>query len=245
MSLPFIKFASHTISYIFFMILIIISSVLFSSDLNSSISFSTLLNSSNLWQNYTYIQQKSQTDNFKYIFELKDFHIRKSTPSFVDILITVWVLGLIWQEFIKIHLIGFKDYLNSWTNIVNSAMNILYVASFGLRYYTMYVVRLDIDKVTNKQYWIKLLQNTSDCTNQKDLFESIYWLNNDRYFWVDLDPINMAEGLFAMANLFSFIRICFFLPANSVLGPLQISLGKMISVRFFILIQCLNQFNIS
>lgn len=40
----------------------------------------------------------------------------------------------------------------------------------------------------------------------------------------------MAEGLFAIANLFSFIRICFLMPANQQLGPLQISLGNMISV---------------
>lgn len=40
----------------------------------------------------------------------------------------------------------------------------------------------------------------------------------------------MAEGLFAVANLFSFIRICFLLPANQQLGPLQISLGNMITV---------------
>jgi transient receptor potential cation channel subfamily C protein 4 len=40
----------------------------------------------------------------------------------------------------------------------------------------------------------------------------------------------MAEGLFALANIFSFCRICFLLPANQALGPLQITLGKMISV---------------
>lgn len=40
----------------------------------------------------------------------------------------------------------------------------------------------------------------------------------------------MAEGFFALANLFSFTRICFLLPANQQLGPLQISLGNMIAV---------------
>jgi hypothetical protein len=46
-----------------------------------------------------------------------------------------------------------------------------------------------------------------------------------------MDPINMAEGFFAFANFFSFVRICFLMPANQQLGPLQISLGKMISVQ--------------
>jgi hypothetical protein len=39
----------------------------------------------------------------------------------------------------------------------------------------------------------------------------------------------MAEGFFAIANIFSFTRICFLLPANQQLGPLQISLGNMIT----------------
>lgn len=45
-----------------------------------------------------------------------------------------------------------------------------------------------------------------------------------------MDPINISEGLFAVANLLSFLRICFYLPANQQLGPLQISLGNMLSV---------------
>lgn len=52
----------------------------------------------------------------------------------------------------------------------------------------------------------------------------------DRFYWVSLDPVNVAEGLFAIANIFSFSRICFLLPAIQHLGPLQISLGRMMSV---------------
>lgn len=52
----------------------------------------------------------------------------------------------------------------------------------------------------------------------------------DRFYWDSLDPINLAEGLFAIANIASFCRICFLLPANQTLGPLQITLGKMIAV---------------
>jgi hypothetical protein len=46
----------------------------------------------------------------------------------------------------------------------------------------------------------------------------------------------MAEGLFAVGNMFSFCRICFFLPANQQLGPLQISLGNMLTVCLFFLL---------
>ncbi len=55
----------------------------------------------------------------------------------------------------------------------------------------------------------------------------------DRFHWVSFDPINVAEGFFAIANIFSFSRICFLLPAVQHLGPLQISLGRMMSVSIF------------
>ena len=52
----------------------------------------------------------------------------------------------------------------------------------------------------------------------------------DRRYWREWDPINMAEGLFAMANIVSFSRIINILPANESLGPMQISLGRMVGV---------------
>lgn len=44
------------------------------------------------------------------------------------------------------------------------------------------------------------------------------------------DPVNLAEGMFAIANILSFSRISYLLPANEYLGPLQISLGRMLKV---------------
>ncbi|CAF5093398.1 unnamed protein product, partial [Rotaria magnacalcarata] len=66
-------------------------------------------------------------------------------------------------------------------------------------------------------------------SQQYHVYQTIYWLNSDRFYWVSFDPVNVAEGLFAIANIFSFSRICFLLPAIQHLGPLQISLGRMMS----------------
>ena len=52
----------------------------------------------------------------------------------------------------------------------------------------------------------------------------------DRLFWDSRDPHILAEGMFAMANVISFTRISYLLPANELFGPMQISLAKMISV---------------
>lgn len=52
----------------------------------------------------------------------------------------------------------------------------------------------------------------------------------DRFYWQPFDPINAAEALFAVANILSFSRISYLLPANEALGPLQITLGRMVKV---------------
>lgn len=56
--------------------------------------------------------------------------------------------------------------------------------------------------------------------------------------WNKWDPINTAEGMFAIANILSFSRISYLLPANEYLGPLQISLGRMLKV-------CLLKYNLA
>lgn len=48
-----------------------------------------------------------------------------------------------------------------------------------------------------------------------------------------MDPTNLSEGLFALANFLSISRICSFLPANELLGPLEITFEKMISVCYY------------
>ncbi len=46
--------------------------------------------------------------------------------------------------------------------------------------------------------------------------------------WPDAEPTLIAEGLFAMANVFSFARIIYLFQTHAALGPLQISLGCML-----------------
>ncbi|GFS15873.1 transient-receptor-potential-like protein [Elysia marginata] len=46
--------------------------------------------------------------------------------------------------------------------------------------------------------------------------------------WPQSDPTIISEGLFAIANVFSFARIIYLFQANQHLGPLQISLGCML-----------------
>ncbi|KAK3600933.1 hypothetical protein CHS0354_004142 [Potamilus streckersoni] len=53
--------------------------------------------------------------------------------------------------------------------------------------------------------------------------------DHNRFCWEQSDPLNVAEGLFAIGNVISFTRLFYLFAANEFLGPLQISLARMIA----------------
>ena len=58
-----------------------------------------------------------------------------------------------------------------------------------------------------------------------------------RFDWQPNDPEIVSDVLFAIANVLSIARTTYLMPAFEVLGPLQISLGRMIGdiTRFLVL----------
>ncbi|XP_016381491.1 short transient receptor potential channel 4-like [Sinocyclocheilus rhinocerous] len=61
-----------------------------------------------------------------------------------------------------------------------------------------------------------------------------------REAWVMWHPALVGEALFAIANIFSSLRLISLFTANSHLGPLQISLGRMLlDILKFLFIYCL------
>uniref|UniRef100_A0AAR2L3I0 Short transient receptor potential channel 1 n=1 Tax=Pygocentrus nattereri TaxID=42514 RepID=A0AAR2L3I0_PYGNA len=50
----------------------------------------------------------------------------------------------------------------------------------------------------------------------------------ERKHWDASHPILVAEGLFAFANVLSYLRLFFMYTTSSILGPLQISMGQML-----------------
>ncbi len=217
-----------------FIAMIIASSTQFQSEISTNaLSFQKFLEAdtkNDFFSNYTLLITGPSK---KFTLEFQNFFLRRSEPTRLDLVITVWLFGFMWQEAKQIFHEGLKEYLQSWQNILNSTMNIIYLASFFLKYYTIVEVILAKQKAQSPEFWLKMTsENSSTTALKEEFYRTIYWLNADRFFWVGMDPINMSEGLFAVANLLSFMRICFYLPANQQIGPLQISLGNMISVSF-------------
>ena len=57
-----------------------------------------------------------------------------------------------------------------------------------------------------------------------------YLLTTDRYYWNAWDPVHVCEGLFAVSNILNFTRLFHLLAINEHLGPMLISLERMIKV---------------
>ncbi|CAF3484392.1 unnamed protein product [Rotaria sp. Silwood1] len=243
---PCIKFIGHTISYAIFIILIILSSLLFAGEFQKPLKrlINIYPNLTQLLNDTINLCQNTYSNSCTYYPQNYDFYFRQSTPTWIDIAITVFVIGFLWHEIKQGYTDGLKDYLLSWNNIVDSCMNILYISSFALKYYVFFKVRL-ASQTLDKPEFKANLQNIYNLTEteQYHMYQTFYWLNADRFYWVSFDPVNVAEGLFAIANIFSFSRICFLLPAIQHLGPLQISLGRMMSdigkfIIIFLIIFC-------
>ncbi len=152
--------------------MIIISSIHLASELRSTIKLSDYLNSTNnnhvdLYECY---KKYINTSNFLgYRVEIEDFHIRVDSPSVLDLLITTWVVGLIWQELRKLIVNGLRDYFHSWNGIINIVQTVLYVASFGLKYYTMYIVKFNKNKILSYEFWDRSLTSLNNTEVQKEV----------------------------------------------------------------------------
>ena len=89
MTQPCIKFIAHTITYLAFIIMIILSSLQFSVEEGTSSRFSEHLDKI-LYKNYT---QYRLNDKLVFKFDFIDFFIRKNKPTALDLTITIWITG--------------------------------------------------------------------------------------------------------------------------------------------------------
>lgn len=72
----------------------------------------------------------------------------------------------------------------------------------------------------------------------------LLYLNVGRLWWAPDDPEYISDCLFALGNVLSFSRISYLMPAWELLGPLQISLARMVSdiIRFMALFTVVSDF---
>jgi hypothetical protein len=90
---PCVKFIIHSLSYFAFSIFLIVSSLQFVAKEDSTLKFSTQYP-----QYVQYLEEYSQRTDLKHRFFASDFYIRDSTASELDYVITVWIIGTLFEQ---------------------------------------------------------------------------------------------------------------------------------------------------
>ncbi|GBP07503.1 Transient receptor potential-gamma protein [Eumeta japonica] len=136
---------------------------------------------------------------------------RGAPPSLVEWLILAWVSGLIWSEVKQLWDVGLREYVHDMWNVLDFVTNSLYVATVALRVVSHFQVR-------------------------REMALGLEW-NQPRESWDAWDPMLLSEGLFSAANIFSSLKLVYIFSVNPHLGPLQVSLSRMVLdiLKFFVL----------
>ncbi|XP_055899528.1 uncharacterized protein LOC106062840 isoform X1 [Biomphalaria glabrata] len=130
----------------------------------------------------------------------KSVHLFKGIEGVVNGLIMFYVLGMFWAECKQLWEEGVKGYFSQMWNYMDITMLALYTAGYSTEgvIYTK----------TNGYFADNHLIHSED--------ESI------------LNPQILSKVLFSVANVMSFARIAYILPASETFGQLQISYGRML-----------------
>ncbi|XP_073998927.1 transient-receptor-potential-like protein [Rhodnius prolixus] len=150
------------------------------------------------------------SDEQKRRFEEQQMIQRGKGPMILECVVGFYVLGFIWEETMEIWIEGINKYLRNMWNFIDFTRNALYVAVFVLRC-AAYIQQSQQISADPRTAYIP------------------------REEWDAFDPQLIAEGLFAAANVFSALKLVHMFSINPHLGPLQISLGRMVIdiVKFF------------
>ncbi|XP_066598089.1 transient receptor potential protein [Prorops nasuta] len=134
---------------------------------------------------------------------------RGCIPGFVESGVILYVISLIAGEVKSLWSSGLLEYVSDLWNIVDFVQNVFYVIWISLRLTAWIVVQ--------REYW-----------SGEDP-----WYPRDQ--WDAYDPMLLSEGAFAAGMIFSFLKLVHIFSVNPHLGPLQISLGRMIIdiIKFF------------
>ncbi|KAI8790076.1 short transient receptor potential channel 6, partial [Biomphalaria glabrata] len=218
---PVLKFVCNAMSFFTFLLLIVVSTI----ESSQSVSKYRTLHSEYPDKHHVYSLFRNKTDNT--VFG-DDFPLRPSFPSVTEMLMSLWIIGMVCQECNQLFHNGIMQHILSFYNLLDVVLLTVYIATFTLRFWTMYKVIVWFWTMYKFHAALAFLSNPANIAQELKMLEHLYWLNTDRIFWSPTDPINLIEGSFAIANILSVGRISYLLPANEILGPLQISLGRML-----------------
>nr|XP_053645075.1 transient-receptor-potential-like protein [Cherax quadricarinatus] len=188
MRTPFMKFLTHSSSYLFFLLLLILVSV----------RFENLV----IWLFGTASMRLNLEESMR--------RQRGNLPTPTECVVALWVFGFLWEEVKEIHVESFNKYIKNMWNLMDILRDGLYVITIFLRIFAYIQQNQEIARVPATAFI-------------------------PREEWNTFDPQLISEGLFAAANILSALKLVHIFSINPYLGPLQISLGRMVIdiVKFF------------
>nr|AOR81465.1 transient receptor potential [Nilaparvata lugens] len=136
---------------------------------------------------------------------------RGSFPGLVESCVILYVMANIWNEMRSLWTNGILEYLGDLWNIVDFITNTFYTLWITLRFTSIFIVYREHSNGIDPWY--------------------------PREEWDQFDPMLLSEGAFAAGMIFSFMKLVHIFSVNPHLGPLQISLGRMIIdiIKFLII----------
>uniref|UniRef100_A0AAY4E8N4 Transient receptor ion channel domain-containing protein n=1 Tax=Denticeps clupeoides TaxID=299321 RepID=A0AAY4E8N4_9TELE len=197
---PFMKFVAHAASFIIFLGLLV-------------------FNASDRFDGISTMPNVTVTDH-----PLQIFRVKTTRFTWTEILIMVWVTGMMWSECKELWTEGPREYILQLWNVLDFGMLSIFIASFTARFFAFLQAMKAQEYVDEKIHVADLSLVT--------LPPDIRYFTYARDKWLPSDPQLISEGLYAIAVVLSFSRIAYILPANESFGPLQISLGRTVKDIF-------------
>ncbi|VVD01668.1 unnamed protein product, partial [Leptidea sinapis] len=146
-------------------------------------------------------------------------HERGSLPGLIEFCVIVYIASLIWGEIRSLWSGGLVEYISDLWNIVDFITNMFYISWI--------ILRVSLPNLCNLNF------------NIHQYFQRDYHSGKDPWYprerWDSFDPMLLSEGAFAAGMIFSFLKLVHIFSINPHLGPLQVSLGRMILdiLKFF------------
>ncbi len=118
----------------------------------------------------------------------------------IEFFIWIYISSFIWDILKTIYFYGNKAFSRDWWLFYDIMMNLCFLISF-----------------------MAALVSAIIMATKDDAFR-----NQPRTQWPWNDPTLVSEGFYAIGVVFAFFRILFFFKTSRLLGPLQVSLSRMI-----------------
>ncbi|CAL8080578.1 unnamed protein product [Calicophoron daubneyi] len=124
---------------------------------------------------------------------------RGPLPSLSEAAVILYVIGYVWQEVKQIYTWGVRTYVTDSWHLLDFVMHSMYISTITMRTVA----------------WIRV-----------SVYNEPRFVNRGQ--WDSFDPILISECLFAAANIISTLKLVQVFTISPQLGPLQISIGRML-----------------